>query len=133
MLKRQKNKAKFTGGIEAKLLMAWHCELFADLKPEYIYFAYDTEDDYEPLRDASILLQKHNIMSGHRCMCYCLIGHPKDTFEEAEKRITRVVQLGFMPFAMLWRNENGEYKREWRQFQRQWANPIITACNMKKL
>ena len=133
MLKKQKHKTRFTGGIEAKILKEWHCELFADLKPEYIYFAYDTKDDYEYLREAAKLLLRYEIMSGHRCMCYVLIGYPNDTFEKATKRIWQVIKMGYMPFAMLYRDESGKTNIEWRRFQRQYANPIITASNMKKL
>lgn len=38
MLKRQKRKARFTGGLEAKLLKGWHCELLAGIKPEHMFF-----------------------------------------------------------------------------------------------
>ncbi len=132
MLKRQKHKARFTGGIEAKLLKEWHCKLFADLKPDYIYFAYDTPDDYEYLREASKLLLQYKIMQGHRCMCYVLIGYPNDTFEKALRRIQRAIKIGYMPFAMLYRDETGKTNIEWRRFQREYANPIITASNMKQ-
>ena len=33
MLKRQKHKPEFKGGIEAKLLKSWHVELFRQVKP----------------------------------------------------------------------------------------------------
>lgn len=133
MLLDQKHKARFTGGLEAKLLRGWHCELLAYLEPEYIYFAYDTPEDYEYLITAGLMLKQYGVMKNHRCMCYILIGYPGDTFDKALIRIKQTVEAGFMPFAMLWRNDKGEFKREWRQFQRQWANPIITAVNCKRI
>ena len=30
----------------------WHCELLKESRPERMYFAYDTPDDYEPLVEA---------------------------------------------------------------------------------
>ena len=45
MLKRQKHRPDFRGGIEAKLLKYWHIDLFKEVKPKQIFFAYDTPDD----------------------------------------------------------------------------------------
>jgi len=58
MLSRQRHKAQFTGGLEAKLLEPWHVDLLAKLKPEQMFFAYDTPDDYEPLRAAADILRE---------------------------------------------------------------------------
>jgi hypothetical protein len=132
MLQKQKEAILFTGGIEAKLLKDWHIDLLSTIKLKRLYCAYDTPDDYEPLVEAGKLLRRINItMENRKAACYVLIGYPKDTMTEALKRIHQTIQAGFFPFAMLWRNENGEYKREWKQFQRQWANPIITSHNIK--
>jgi hypothetical protein len=32
-----------------------------------------------------------------------MIGYPKDTFEAAEQRLRQMVEIGFTPFAMLWK------------------------------
>ena len=58
MLKRQKHRPEFTGGIEAKLLKSWHVELFRQVKPKQIFFAYDTPDDLPPLEHAAQLFKK---------------------------------------------------------------------------
>lgn len=134
MLKKQKKQIEFTGGIEAKLLKKWHIELLQSIKLKHLFCAYDTPDDLEPLIEAGKLLKTGNITYENRkARCYVLIGYPKDTIEYAEQRIKQTLNAGFFPFAMLWRNEKGEYKKEWKQFQRQWANPIITAINSKKI
>lgn len=125
MLKRQPQKAEFLGGLEARLLMDWHCELLADLKPKRMYFAYDTQDDYEPLVNADKLLRKYDITNTSNYCCYVLIGYPKDTFTDAERRLMQIVKLGIMPFAMLYRDRNGRTVHEWRTFQRLWARPAI--------
>lgn len=131
MLKRQKHKARFTGGLEAKLLKAWHCELLADLKPERIYFAYDTPDDYEPLVSASRLLKDYGMLASRKCSVYCLCGYPADTFEKAEARFMQVIKLGMRPYAMLWRNNDGITAHDWRQFQRLWCSSEILYTRMK--
>lgn len=126
MLKKQKHKARFTGGLEAKILQDWHVELLADIKPKMIYFAYDTPDDYDPLSIASRKLHDAGIRSSsHSIGAYCLIGYPKDTFDKAEKRLNQVMDLGVMPYAMLYRNHEGIIDSEWRKFQRTWARPAI--------
>lgn len=132
MLKRQKHKAKFTGGLEAKLFRAWHCELLQDIKPERIFFAYDTPDDYEPLINASKLLAQYNLLKRRAVSVYCLCGWPSDTFEKAEARFWQVLNLGMCPYAMLWRDKDGVTAHEWRKFQRSWVAPPIIYTKLKE-
>jgi len=133
MLKNQKHPISFTGGIEAKLLKPWHVDLFNSIRMKELFCAYDTPDDYEPLINAGKLFKEANItMKNRKARCYVLIGYPGDSFTGALKRIQQTIDAGFFPFAMLWRNNKGEFEREWKKFQRQWANPIITAVNCKK-
>jgi hypothetical protein len=114
------------GGLEAARLQDWHVDLLADLKPAQMFFALDTPDDEEPLRAASRkLLAAGFTAASHRLRCYVLIGHPRDTFAEAEKRLSLCVELGFTPMAMLWRDKNGSVDNEWKRFQRRWARPSI--------
>jgi hypothetical protein len=35
------------------------------------------------------------------------------------------MDVGFLPFAMLYRDENGQVDEEWKRFQREWANGWI--------
>ena len=124
MLKRQPKKAVFSGGLEANLLKDWHVELLRDLKPARMYFAYDTPDDKEPLIEASKKLKRANLLNHNSC-CYVLIGYPNDILEKAEQRLMEVLKLGFMPFGMLWKDDKGKSKLDWRKFQRLWTRPEI--------
>jgi hypothetical protein len=124
MLKRQTHRAAFTGGLEAKRLREWHVNLLSDLRPDRMFFAYDTPDDLEPLYEASKLLK----MSGftrHHMRCYCLIGFPRDTIKEAWYRLRRTYRMGFDPQAMLWRDKSGDRNDLWRRFARKMARPAI--------
>ena len=133
MLGRQKEKAMFSGGLEAKLLKEWHVEGFRKLNPRRMYFAYDTPDDLEPLILAGNLLSKAGYNIKDRvCCCYVLIGYPKDTIEKATKRLHQTIDAGFFPFAMLYKNEQGSEKKEWLKFQRTWCNFYITATQIKE-
>ena len=64
--------------------------------------------------------------SSHTMCCYVLCGYDGDSFEDAEKRLVQTMQAGFVPYAMLFRGEDGQYAPEWRRFQREWCRPIIT-------
>ena len=52
MLKHQKYRPEFTGGIEAKLLKSWHIELLKKVKSKQIFLAYDTPDYLSSLDNA---------------------------------------------------------------------------------
>lgn len=126
MLKRQKRRAEFTGGLEAKRLQDWHIDLLADLKPKQVFFAYDTPDDYEPLVIAVHKMTEAGFgKKSHSLRCYVLIGYPKDTLGKAESRLRETLKLGLTPMAMLYRDDNGTVNDDWRKFQRIWARPAL--------
>lgn len=128
MLHRQSHRPKFTGGLEAKELKPWHCELLREARPERMYFAYDTPDDYEPLVMAGRMLMEAGITpQSHVMACYNLIGYKGDTFEKANTRLNQTIKAGFMPYAMLYRDEKGKVDREWAKFQREWLRPAIVS------
>jgi hypothetical protein len=129
MLSRQKERAQFTGGLEAKRLKDWHVRLLAELRPKQMFFAYDTPDDLEPLEQAGrMLLEAGFTTASHSLRCYVLCGWPKDTFDAAEQRMKQTIAAGFMPMAMLWRDKRGLKDPEWRTFQRAWARPAMIAA-----
>ena len=130
MLKRQKERARFVGGLEAKILKPWHCELISNLKPKEMFFAYDTPDDREPFIQAMRMLDEYNVPRSSR-YCYSLCGYAGDTFDKAEARMREIWQYGATPFAMLYRNESGTTSADWRKFQRQFARPAISHSILK--
>lgn len=130
MLKRQPERPRLQA-IEAKLLLDWHCELFTNVKVSHLFCAYDTADDYEPLVYAGRMLNAHG-MNYHQMFCYVLMGYESDTLEKAEDRCRKVISAGFTPFAMLYRDESGKYRQDWRKFQREWANMYITFSKIKE-
>ena len=134
MLKKQPKSPQFTGGLEAKLLTPRIASKLYDLKPITLFFAYDTPNDYEPLIQAGNYLRAAGFrLNNHIARCYVLIGYEGDTFENAEKRLLQVCEAGFFPFAMLYRDETGNYNKKWKQFQREWANPYIVGYKLKKI
>ncbi len=134
MLKRQKyGRPKFTGGLEAARLKDWHIKLLRDLKPDEVFFAYDTPDNYEPLVEAGKKLRAAGFKSNshHTFRAYVLIGYPRDTFEKAEERLLQTIKAGFLPMAMLYRDKKGNVSKKWAKFQREWARPAIVNSKIK--
>lgn len=132
MLRQQKRRVEFTGGLEALSLQDYQVDLLASLTPRpNMFWAYDPGDEFETLQSAaSRMLAAGFTRESHRMRVYVLIGMPKDTFAAAEIRLQQMVSIGFTPMAMLWRPERpAEMKYapapEWRAFQRRWARPAI--------
>lgn len=134
MLKRQPYKPQFVGGLEAALLTQNMSDRLYEIKPNKLYFAYDTPNDLEPLYNAGkLLLNSGFTKSSNKLCCYVLCGYKDDTFEKAEKRIGEAWRAGFLPMAMVYRDSSGFKTKEWGKFQRQWANKFITPIMCKNL
>lgn len=132
MLGEQPEQPIFTGGLEAKILKPWHCELLKRTKAKRMYFAYDTPDDYEPLVEAGKMLRAAGFTAqSHAACCYVLIGYPGDTMAAAERRLHQTMAAGFVPYAMLYRDTTGKVDHEWRRFQRAWVRPEIIFAKLK--
>ena len=126
MLGKQYPFCEFTGGLEAKRLTYAHCIALRGIRPKQLFFAYDTPDDLEPLREAGkMLLNVGFTKESHSLRCFVLCGYPKDTIGHAEIRMKETMSAGFTPMAMLWKDETGKQDKEWRKFQREWARPGI--------
>lgn len=132
MLRQQKRRVEFTGGLEALSLEDYQVDLLASLKPRpNMFFAYDPQDAFETLESAaSRLLAAGFTRASHRMRTYVLVGYPKDTFDLAEARLLQMQRIGFTPMAMLWRPETPSQEKHapdvrWKGFQRKWARPAI--------
>jgi hypothetical protein len=137
MLRRQKRRVAFTGGLDPFLLTDWHAGLLAGLSPKpTCFFAYDPGDQFETLVDAAQrMLEAGFTAASHRLRCYVLIGYPKDTFDAAEDRLRDMQNIGLTPMAMLWRPYRASLWRApdaaWRRFQRRWVRPAIIHAHEK--
>lgn len=136
MLRRQRRRVEFTGGLEALSLEDYQVDLLASLTPRpTMFFAYDPGDAFETLESAAKrMLEAGFTARSHRLRCYVLVGYPKDTFDLATHRLNEMLRIGFTPMAMLWRPETPSQERhkpapEWRAFQRRWARPAIIHAN----
>lgn len=133
MLKQQKRAPEFTGGLEAARLQKWHAEALRKLKPKQLFFANDTPNDRDPLYEAGEMLLKAGFTrSSHVLRAYVLCGYPGDSLDKAENRMRQTIGAGFLPMAMLYRDDAGTLPgREWKKFQRAWARPAIIGAVMR--
>lgn len=132
MLRKQKRRVEFTGGLEALALQDYQVDLLASLSPRpKMFWAYDPGDAFETLAIAARkMLEAGFTRASHRLCCYVLIGYPKDTFAAAEQRLRQMLDIGLTPFAMLWQPELPSQEKwrpapEWKRFQRTWARAAI--------
>ncbi|MCL2793576.1 MAG: hypothetical protein FWD87_10870 [Spirochaetaceae bacterium] len=132
--KRKRQRIEFTGGLEAAILKQWHVEELNKLKPSQIFFAYDTPTDKEPLFEAGkMLIDAGFSLKSHVLRAYVLIGYPGDTFEKAEERLVNCMKAGFMPMAMLYRDEIGVRDSSWVSFAWPWIRPAAMYKKYKSI
>jgi hypothetical protein len=133
MLGRQRRLPDLRG-LEAKLLRDWHVDLFCYTWPSALWFAYDEPADYEPLITAGRKLWEAGF-DNRRLFSYVLIGQPGDTIGSAETRLRQTWRAGFMPFAMLWRDETGYRDPAWIHWSRPWKRPaaIKKMCEQENM
>ena len=133
MLDKQPQRALLTGGLEPSFLRPWHARRLREICAKRMYFAYDTADDLEPLVEAGkIMRQEGHRITSHALCSYVLIGYEGDTFERATKRLTDTVSAGFVPYAMLFRGEDGARDPAWGRFQREWLRPQIVGAKIAR-
>lgn len=56
MLRRQKERAVFSGGLEPAFMQPWQAELLRSINPKTMYTAYDTKDDYDSIRQMADIM-----------------------------------------------------------------------------
>ena len=129
MLERQRQRPKFTGGLEAARLRPWHVDWLLRLKPDTMWMAYDRPAEWEPLREAVRMLSEAGIVSPHkskRTGAYVLMGWRGDTPEAAEKRLRDVIYGLQIKTQAMWLDNGAESRSEdfsrWRDLRRHYTN-----------
>lgn len=130
MLKAQPRRAEFTGGLDPIRITPAVVEMLEWLNPYQLFTAYDTDADLDPVMKAGELFRASSLKRD-QVRCYVLIGYPGDVIEDAEKRLRVIWDAGYLPFAMLYRDHEGKYDVEWRQFQRLWTRPAAIKAMCK--
>lgn len=129
MLRRQKQPIEFKGGIDKTLLKEWHRDLLDSIRLSSIWLACDTKSGLTQLARAAKILEG---ISMSKKRCYVLIAFNNETPLEAETRLEKVYNMGFLPFAQLYQTEQKLiYRREWRSLARKWSRPAAFKSYMK--
>ena len=121
MLGRQPKPARLMG-LDAELLQDWHIPLLESIRLSDMWLACDYPGAIKHIKKASTMLSGFNI---RKKRCYVLIGFDGETTKQAEKRLEQVYQLGFLPFAMLYKSPDLQHSwnDEWKKLQRKWSRP----------
>ena len=131
MLQSQK-RIVFSGGLEAVRVTDKIAEQLRGLRMDRIFLAYDNPVNLPRVAEASRILRKY--FTRRYLYCFVLIGYGSDTMDKAEERLREVWNMGAIPFAMLYRNKQGEYPQpvdEWKKFQRLWCRPALIRHQVK--
>lgn len=125
MLETQKGVV-FSGGLDAKHLKKWHVERFRNLAIKELWFSCDCQDNLPLIEKVADMLYD---FPQNKKRCYTLIGFDGEYPEMAEKRLARVYELGFLPFAQLYRSIQSDkahhHSKVWRDLARKWSRPAI--------
>ncbi len=120
MLAEQRG-AVFSGGLDARLFAEWHRKLLDSIRFAELWFACDTQNGLKHLRKVAGLCGGISI---EKRRCYVMIGFGRETLGMAQRRLEEVYELGFLPFAQLYRGEQAvAYSPEWRALARKWSRP----------
>lgn len=121
MLRAQKRCIFFNGGLDKDYLEDWHRAEFDSISIGELWFACDRVTDLPRLEKAARILQG---IPKSKLRCYVLLGFENESLAIAEKKVERVFELGFMPFAQLYQAEQIKtYPKAWRELNRKWARP----------
>lgn len=129
MLRKQKKRARFSGGIDARLVDDWVADQIRNLKINEIFLAADTKIGLKSLANA---VEKLSFLNRRQLRCYVMIGYNGETIDEAEERLQTVWDIGCLPFSQLYQplDEYINYPKEWRDLNRTWSRPAaIFALN----
>lgn len=132
MLKRQPKPIKFSGGFDCELFQPWHIDLLKQIRLKFIWFAADYPGAVVRLQKVSDLMSDFSI---EKKRCYVLIGFNGETLKQAEKRLEKVYELGFLPMAMLYKSKECfkkiNYSKSWYKLQRKWCRPAAYRTNAR--
>lgn len=121
MLKEQPKQIDFNGGLDPEYLNCWHIKQFERLKVRHFWFSCDFPGSEKHLKKVSDLMADYKDWQKR---CYVLIGFNNETIPMAEKRLNTVYEMGFLPFAQLYQDENKRpWTRDWDRLQRKWCRP----------
>lgn len=138
MLRDQRRCVRFSGGFEATRVSRRVVDLLQSVRlPQSkaaLWLAYDHNGADRAVSKAVSLLRSAG-MCRRQIGCYVLMGRDGDTPDKAQGRCERVIELGALPFAMLYRGEDGIEPQDddWKAIRRQYIRPSCVYATHKGL
>ena len=130
MLRKQKNRVTFSGGIQASLVEDWFVNELRTIKLDSIFLAADTDGALKPLEKA---LNKLAYFDRRKLQVYCMIAKD-ETIDQARTQLEAIWALGGMPFAQLYQPAEKyiDYSPEWKALVREWSRPAAMFANHRE-
>lgn len=126
MLKHQRRAARFSGGIDSRLLTPERIEQLRSMRIDELFLAYDAPSAWRRTQGAIRSLRSAGL-SRDQVRCYVLGGYANtDTPARWAERCEHVLLAGGLPFAMLYQGEGWgeeEYSIEWLDVRRKYIMP----------
>jgi len=131
MLRAQRRRVSFPGGLDARLLTDWAAVQLSTLSIKEIFLAADTKNALSALQAA---VNKLGFLKRWQLRCYVLLAYGGETKAEATARLEAVWQIGCLPFAQVYQPPDRyiSYSREWRALARTWSRPAAMAALHKE-
>jgi hypothetical protein len=131
MLQGQKERARFSGGIEAARVEPWFAKAIASARLETLILAYDHPSQRNPVERAVKMIRDEagwtDGTSRKRLGCFVLCGFPGDSIGEAHERLEWITSLGVRAYPMFFRDDSGRLSipPPWYEMMRPYLRPSI--------
>lgn len=131
MLRQQRRRAVFAGGLDARLVDDWFAKRLKTVRIKEVFLAADTPRSLKPLRAAVARL---SYLPRHKLRCYVMIGYRGEGLPAARRRLQAVWDAGCLPFAQLYQPPYGriEYGPDWAALARTWSRPAAMVASHKE-
>lgn len=131
MLDRQPRAARFSGGLDARLVTDEVAAELRAIRIDEVFLAADTDGALRPLEAAIARLA---FLRRRQLRCYVLCGFGGETVEQARRRLEAVWEMGALPFAQLYQPPDRwiDYNGEWRALAREWSRPAAMFANHER-
>ena len=115
-------EVEFNQGIDARLLTEENVRMLNNIKMKTMHTAWDTMEQSDRVIDGLTLYSKHGRVHPHNVLVYMLTNFGT-TLEEDIYRVTKIRELGFMPFTMIYDKKHSDQIH--RDFARWTNNPFV--------
>jgi len=130
MFREQNKSIKFSGGLDSDFFSDWHRKLIDSIKIDELWFSCDTYGQIKKIEKLKSIL---NGIPQNKLRCFVLIGFDNESIDDAEYRLEKIHELGFLPFSQLYQPQiKKSYSMKWRSLARKWSRPAAYRSGQTK-